>query len=342
MASQNHTQYVLAERPKEHVLATTFRKETVPTPQPGEKQVLVKVNYLSMEPAMRGWLNDRRSYIPPVQIGEVMRAGGLGTVVAAGPNSKFKTGDIVTGLLGWTEFALLDDKGLSTIDVPPRAELLDFLGILGTTGLTAYFGLLDVGQIKPGETLVVSGAAGAVGSIVCQIGKIKGAKVVGIAGGDDKCTWLKNEIGIDVALNYKSETFHEEFKKDVGYFDVYFDNVGGEILNFLLTRMNKKARIALCGAISDYNKPVPDGLTSYLNLISMSAKMEGFIVLNYKDQWPAGVAELANWIADGKLKRRFTIVHGLEKAYDAMNMLFTGGNTGKLIVQVAQHEQSRL
>ncbi|KAL5526584.1 hypothetical protein ACEPAF_8308 [Sanghuangporus sanghuang] len=342
MAPKSFARYVLAERPKEHVTPSTFKKEVVPIPEPKDDQVLVQVNYLSMEPAMRGWLNDRRSYIPPVQIGETMRAAGLGKVVATGPNSKFKVGDVVSGLLGWAEFALLNEKRLEKIDVPPKAELLDFLGVLGTSGLTAYFGLLDVGKVKPGETVVVSGAAGAVGSTACQIAKLKGAKVIGIAGSEEKCRWLTEELGIDAALNYKSDKFYDDFKSVVGYFDVFFDNVGGEILNFALTRMNKKARIVLCGGISDYNKSSPDGLKSYLALIAMSAKIEGFIVLDYKDQFRVAVAEMAGWISEGELKRRFTVVNGLDKAYDALNMLFTGGNTGKLVVQVSPSEQSKL
>ncbi|KAH8107509.1 alcohol dehydrogenase [Phellopilus nigrolimitatus] len=334
MAPATIKQIVLAERPTAHILPTTFRTEVVPYPAPGAAQVVVKVEYLSMEPAMRGWLKDARSYIPPVQIGEVMRAMGLGTVVEAGKDAKFKVGDTLIGGFGWAEYRLMDDSAprLEKVEVPPKAELLDLLGVLGLSGLTAYFGLLDVGKVQAGETLVVSGAGGAVGSVACQLGKLRGARVVGLAGSDDKCRWLEAELGVDRALNYKSDAFRAEFREAVGYLDVFFDNVGGEILDFALTRLNKGARIALCGAISDYNKEKPAGLTNYLSLIGQRAKLEGFIVLDYAAQWPAAAAEMAGWLADGSLKRKFTVVPGLARATDALGMLFTGGNTGKTCV----------
>lgn len=346
MAPGYSTQYVLQERPETHITPTTFARLDVPIEKPGEKQILVQVQYLSIDPAMRGWLRDTRSYVPPVKIGEVMRAAGLGTVVETGPGSQFSVGDVVYGLFGWREYAIVsdDDQSLKKIVVPPKAELLDFLGVLGSSGLTAYFGLFDVGKLKPTDTVVVSGAAGAVGSIVCQLAKMFGCpKVVAIAGSPEKCKWLKEELGVDEALNYKEEGFKQEFKDKVGYFDVYFDNVGGEILDLALTRMKEGARIALCGAISDYNKKTPAGLTNYLSLISMRATLQGFIVFDYRAQYPKAIAEMAKWIEEGKLKRRFTVVEGLDKAYDALNMLFTGGNTGKTVVKVTSNaEASRL
>jgi hypothetical protein len=194
---------------------------------------------------------------------------------------------------------------------------------------------LDVGKIKAGETLVVSGAAGSVGSVACQIGKIYGAKVIGIAGSDDKCRWLKEELKIDAALNYKSPTFQDEFKEAVGYLDVFFDNVGGEILDFALTRLNKGARIVLCGAISQYNAPKPMGISAYLNLISQRAKMEGFVVLDYADRYPEAFTNLSKWTSEGRIIRKFHIVEGLEKAPVSLPLLFSGGNTGKLVVCVS-------
>ncbi|TFK47799.1 alcohol dehydrogenase [Heliocybe sulcata] len=329
----DYTRIVLQERPKADITSSAFRKEVVALPSElKDGQVLVKVHWLSLDPAMRGWLNDARSYVPPVQIGEVMRAMGLGTVVDPGKGTEFKQGDFVRGTFGWQEYAVLKASAVEKIALPKGAELLDFLGPLGSSGMTAYFGLEDICALKPGETLVVSGAAGSVGSLVCQMGKKKGAKVIAIAGSDEKCNWLEKELGADKALNYKSPSWKEEFRK-LGYLDAFFDNVGGEMLDFMLTRLNKGARIALCGAISDYNRK-PKGLTSYLTLISQRAKIQGFIVFDYADQYSKAAEEIAGWLADGTLKRKFHIVEGLENAPTALPMLFSGGNTGKLVVKV--------
>jgi len=337
MSPEHYTQVVLNERPVTDITPTTFRIEKVLfnlKPRVGE--ILVKVNWLSLDPAMRGWVGDARSYVPPVKIGEVMRAAGLATVVEVGEGSKLRPGDLVHCMPGWTEFAILKEESAEQLEIPPGGQLLDFLGPLGISGgVTAYFGLLDVGKIKAGETLVVSGAAGSVGSVACQIGKIFGAKVVGIAGSDDKCRWLKEELKIDAALNYKSPTFRDEFKDAVGYLDVFFDNVGGEILDFALTRLNKGARIALCGAISQYNASKPNGLSGYLNLIAQRAKIEGFIVTDYADRYPEAFTNLSKWISEGRIIRKFHIVEGLEGAPESLPLLFSGGNTGKLVVHVS-------
>ncbi|KAF8508529.1 hypothetical protein BU17DRAFT_56720 [Hysterangium stoloniferum] len=329
------TEIVLSERPKGGpVTSTTFTKRSTPlvnTLAPGE--VLIRVDWLSLDPAMRGWLNDTRSYITPVQIGEKMRAGGLGTVVKTS-GAKSKVGDVVRGVFGWCDYVIVQEKTLE-MTIPKGLNELDFLSTLGMPGLTAYFGLLDVGKIQPGETLVVSGAAGAVGSVVCQIGKIKGARVIALAGSDDKVTWLENELGVDKGLNYKSPTFVADFKKHVGYLDVYFDNVGGTTLDLCLGRLKQGARIALCGAISAYNEAKPRGLQGYLNLISQRAKIEGFIVFDYADRYDSAIQEMARWIDEGKLKRKFHIVEGLEKCPEYMNILFSGGNTGKLYASVS-------
>ncbi|KAH9022467.1 alcohol dehydrogenase [Lactarius pseudohatsudake] len=328
MSSKHYTQIVLNERPITDITPTTFRIEKVPFGlKPSAGEVLVQVNWLSLDPAMRGWLRDARSYVPPVQIGEVMRAAGLATVVEVGEGSKLQPGDVVQCMPGWREFVVLKEKEAQKLEIPPGAQPLDFLGPLGVTGgLTAYFGLLDVAKIKAGETLVVSGAAGAVGSVACQIGKIQGAKVIGIAGSDDKCRWLKEELKIDAALNYKSPAFQDEFKNAVGYLDVFFDNVGGEILDFALTRLNKGARIALCDASK------PKGISAYLNLISQRAKIEGFLVFDYADRYPEALTNLSKWISEGRIIRKFHIVEGLEKAPESLPLLFSGGNTGKLFV----------
>jgi len=326
----------LQERPKGPISDTTFRTETTTTPLPSKPdEILIRVDYVSLDPAMRGWLNDTRSYVPPVKIGETMRAGGIGTVVKG--NAKFAAGELVkSSLLGWTQYVVLNQKHVEKITPLKGTTALDFLGPLGMTGMTAYFGLLHVGKIKAGETLVVSGAAGATGSLVCQIGKIKGAKVIAIAGSKDKCEWLEKELGVHKALNYKSPTFVKEFKESVGYLDVYFDNVGGEILDLCLTRLNKNARIAICGAISAYNSSGPPrGIQNYLTLISQRAKMEGFIVFDYEQQYPEAIKEMAGWISEGKLKVKYHVEKGLEGCPKYLNLLFTGGNTGKLIVQIS-------
>jgi len=265
-----------------------------------------------------------------------MRALGLGVIVEVGPGSQFNVGDNVSGVWGMTEYAVMKDKDLDKIVLPPGGVPLDFLSVLGTSGLTAYFGLKKIGELKRGETLVVSGAAGSVGTVACQLGKAAGAKVYAIAGSDDKCLWLEQELGVDKAFNYKSRDFHKDMKK-IGYLDVYFDNVGGEILDFLLTRLNKDARIVLCGAISAYNAPKPKGLQSYLNLISQRAKIQGFIVMDYTLEYPAAIKELAKGLSSGSIKRKFHIIKGgIEQAPVALPMLFSGGNTGKLVVKVSE------
>ncbi|KAG8783174.1 hypothetical protein FRC20_002722, partial [Serendipita sp. 405] len=267
----------------------------------------------------------------------------LGTVVAIGSQvDNAKIGDIVTGYYGWSEFVCVPAKGLTILNPPPGATELDFMGVLGMTGLTAYFGLFDVGQLKEGETLVVSGAAGATGSVVCQLGKIVGAKVIAIAGSDDKCKWLEEELGVDKAINYKSPNFVKDFKDSVGYLDVYFDNVGGEILDLCLSRLNKNARIALCGAISEYNQAKPRGIQNYLTLIGQRAKIQGFLVMDYAARFGEGQAKLGEWLAAGKLQRRFHLENGLKDTPQYLNELFNGKNTGKMIVQVSAKPASRL
>ncbi|KIJ62805.1 hypothetical protein HYDPIDRAFT_113911 [Hydnomerulius pinastri MD-312] len=337
MSSNTYTKIVLRSRPEADILPDTFETQTVSKDdlKAGPGEVVVQVTYLSLDPAMRGWLRDVRSYLPPVQIGEVMRAIGLGVVLQVGEGSAFKEGDLVSGTFGWTEFAVMKDKVLQQITLPPGSMPLDFLNTLGMPGMTAYFGLNDVGQLKSGETLLVSGAAGAVGSLVCQLGKRAGAKVIALAGSPDKCAWLEKELGVDKALNYKSDTFREDFKEAVGYLDVFFDNVGGEILDMALQRLNRHARIVLCGAISAYNSTKPRGLVNYQNLISQRAKIQGLVVFDYAAQYPKAISEMAVSLGDGSLKRKFHVVDGLENAPKGLLMLFSGENTGKLVVKVS-------
>jgi len=345
MLPKFYTRIVLAERPEANITPTTFRKETVAFDlKPGPGEVLVRVDWLSLDPAMRGWIKERATYVEPVRIGAVMRAMGLGAVIEAGEGCELRPGDIVTGLPGWTEYAVMKKEEIyqkitdgSGIGIPPGAQLLDFLGPFGISGgLTAYIGLVDVAKIKAGETLVVSGAAGHIGSLVCQIGKLYGAKVIGIAGTEDKCRWLRDDLKVDAALNYKSPSFREEFRETVGYLDVFFDNVGGEILDLAMSRLKQGARIALCGAISDYNAPRrPKGISNYMNLISQRAKIEGFVVSDYAARFPEALKELGKWISQGRIIRKYHIVEGLESAPESLPLLFTGGNTGKLVVRVS-------
>ncbi|KAG2157867.1 uncharacterized protein EDB93DRAFT_730644 [Suillus bovinus] len=356
MFPNTFTQIVLRERPVADILPDTFESKTKAFDElhVGQNQALVQVTYLSLDPAMRGWIRDTRSYLPPVKIGEVMRSGGLGVVVSVGEGSKFRKGDLVYGMFGasartlvlfpslvlmlcagWTEYAVANDKSMEKISPPPGATSLDFLNTLGMTGMTAYFGLHHVGQLKAGETLVVSGAAGAVGSLVCQLGKKAGARVIGIAGTPDKCSWLEGDLGVDKALNYKSPTFRQDFVEAVGYLDVYFDNVGGEILELALSRLNRHARIVLCGGISAYNDPQPKGIKGHLNIVSQRAKMQGFVVFDYAEQYAVAVKEIAAGLADGSIKSKFHIVEGLQNAPSALPMLYSGANVGKLVVKVS-------
>ncbi|KAL1724327.1 hypothetical protein EV715DRAFT_260197 [Schizophyllum commune] len=332
---------VLNERPAKDIdPQRTFREETRTVGEPGKGEVLVKVTWLSLDPAMRGWLNNTRSYLPPVQIGETMRSGGLGVIVKAGEGVKLAVGDAIQCSPGWTEYAILKADTCTKIELPKGAQVLDYLNTLGMPGMTAYFGLKDVGKLKAGEKLLVSGAAGAVGSLVCQLGTSMGAEVYAIAGADDKCKWLEGELGVKKAINYKAANFKEQLKS-IGYIDVYFDNVGGEILDMVLLQLNLHARIAFCGAISGYNdKPRP--LQNYLTLIAMRAKLEGFIVFDYAKQFAAARAELAEGLASGTIKRKFHVVEGLEKCPEAVTMLFSGGNTGKLVVKVADETTAKL
>ncbi|KAJ3547429.1 hypothetical protein NM688_g5404 [Phlebia brevispora] len=334
MLPTHYTRIVLAERPKGPINANTFRKEVVPFDLAvHEKDILVKTLYLSLDPTQRTWINDVRGYMVPVQIGEVMRSSGIGVVLQAGKDSRFRVGDVV---FGWREYVVLNshDPSLEKVKVPPGAQVLDYLGPIGMTGLTAYFGLTDIGKIKAGETLVVSGAAGATGSIVCQIGKRIGAKVIAIAGSKEKCDWLERELGVDTAINYKSPTFRKDFIDIVGYLDVYFDNVGGAILDLALARLKRNARIVLCGAIADYNTR-PQGIRNYSALIAQRATMQGFLILDYAKRYEDAREILGKWLTEGSLKRQFHVIEGIDKCPEALPLLFSGGNTGKLVVKVS-------
>jgi NADPH-dependent curcumin reductase CurA len=307
-----------------------FTSETVPEPGPG--QFVVEISHVSIDPAMRGWMNAGASYIPPVEVGAVMRAGAVGLVTASG-HPGFAVGDYVYGAFGVQEYALSDGRGVITIDTS-LAGPATYLGTLGLTGLTAYFGLLDVGRIQPGEVVVISGAGGAVGSVAGQIAKIKGCRVIGIAGGADKCRAVTQEFGFDAAIDYRTQDVRKALREHApGGVDVYFDNVGGEILDAVLTRLARGARIVICGAVSQYNQTKVQGPANYLMLLVARATMAGMVIFDYEARFPAAIAELAGWLRAGRLVSREHVFRGtVGDFHDVLLMLFAGANTGKLVL----------
>jgi NADPH-dependent curcumin reductase CurA len=321
--------------------AGDWNMTTESVPELGDGDVLVKVLELSLDPAMRGWMNEGRSYIEPVGIGEVMRAGGIGKVIAS-KNPLFAEGEHVSGMTGVQDYCLVTAKeiaarGLHKIDLRVGTPA-QWLNALGMPGMTAYFGLLEVGQPKAGETVVVSGAAGAVGQTVGQIAKIKGCRAVGIAGGKAKCDFVVKELGFDACIDYKDGSVKDGLKQYCAKgVDVYFDNVGGDILDTVLARLNRKARVIICGAISQYNNTTPvQGPKNYLNLLVARARMEGMVVFDYADRYHLAVKEIAHWMKQGRFKSREDIVDGLETFPQTLNKLFTGENFGKLVLRVAK------
>jgi len=328
----NH-QFKLARRPVGMVQRSDFEYTEAPVAEPGAGEVLVRILYISLDPAMRGWMNEGKSYVPPVGIGEVMRAGALGRVIASN-DPGVAVGDHVVGVLGVQEYAVAKGKSLTKVD-PRLVPLPVYLGTLGMPGMTAYFGLLDVGRPKAGETVVVSGAAGAVGQVVGQIAKIKGCRVVGIAGGKDKCDYLRS-IGFDAAIDYKHDDVKAALKQHCPKgVDVYFDNVGGDILDAVLTQLAMHARIVICGAISQYNEARMKGPSNYMSLLVNRATMQGMVVFDYASRYGEAAREMAGWMAAGELKTREDIVEGLETFPEALLKLFKGENTGKLVLKVA-------
>ena len=334
MANVNH-QFRLAARPVGMPKRSDWTYAEEPVREPGDGEILVKVLYISLDPAMRGWMNESRSYIAPVGIGEVMRAGGVGRVIAS-KNRAFAPGDFVYGVFGVQEYAISNGKGVMKVDARV-APLPVFLGTLGMPGMTAYFGLLDTGQPKPGETVVVSCAAGAVGMVVGQIAKIKGCHVVGIAGGAEKCKYITKELNFDAAIDYKSEDVKKSLQNHCPKgVDVYFDNVGGDILDAVLTQLARGARVVLCGAISQYNNTTPNkGPSNYLSLLVNRASMKGMLIIDYADRYGEAAREMAGWMAAGKLKSREDIVEGFETFPETLLKLFKGENTGKLALKVS-------
>jgi NADPH-dependent curcumin reductase len=331
----NH-QFRLAGRPVGMLKRSDWNYTEEPVRQPGNGEFLVKVLQISLDPAMRGWVNATRSYIPPVGIGEVMRALAAGRVIES-KNSNFAAGDHVYGVFGVQEYALSNGQGVNKIDTRV-APLPKYLSVLGMPGMTAYFGFLDTGAPQPGNTVVVSAASGAVGSVVGQIAKIKGCRAVGIAGGKQKCEYITRELGFDAAIDYKSEEVSSALRKHCpNGIDVYFDNVGGDILDAVLPQINLGARIVICGAISQYNNTTPiKGPSNYFYLLIKRATMKGMLVTDFMDRYTQAAREMAGWMAAGKLKSREDIVEGLQNFPEVLLKLFTGENFGKLILKVAE------
>ena len=338
-ALQNH-QVRLATRPVGMPTRDNWQFTTEAVNEPEDGGVLVKTLSLSLDPAMRGWMNEGKSYIAPVEIGEVMRAGGIGKVLAS-THAGFAAGDLVTGSMGaqeYRQFTPIEIKrqGISKIDLR-MGSISQWLNVLGMPGMTGYFGLMDVGQPKDGDVVVVSGASGAVGQTVGQLAKIKGCRVVGIAGGQAKCDFVVKEMGFDACIDYKNGDVREGLKTHCPEgVDIYFDNVGGEILDHVLARLRRKARVIICGAISQYNATTAvEGPKNYLSLLVNRARMEGIVVFDYADRYPVAVAELAGYLKDGRMQSREDVVEGLETFPETLVKLFTGENFGKLVLQVA-------
>ncbi|MEP4148218.1 MAG: NADP-dependent oxidoreductase [Halioglobus sp.] len=337
--TDTNKQWLLKSRPNGMVTPENFElvETSMPAPNLSSGQVLVKNLMLGFDPAMRGWIEDVRSYLPPVALGEPMRASGVGQVVAS-ENDALPVGTLVQGLLNWQEYSIGDPNGL----VPPRplpegTPPSMALSVFGTTTLTAYFGLLDVGQPKQGETVLVSGAAGATGSVVAQIAKLKGCRVIGIAGGKEKCQWLLDSCGLDDVIDYKSEDIGSRIGElcpdDI---DVFFDNVGGDTLEAALDHMADFGRIVLCGAISQYNNESPSpGPRNLMILVSRRIRMQGFIVLDYLDRADEAFNELAAWVMDGKIAWREDIQEGFENIPSTLERLFDGRNQGKQLLKLA-------
>ncbi len=338
MTTKVNRQWRLVARPVGLAKESDFEWYEQPVPTPAKGELLVHNVYLSLDPTMRTWIDELPSYFSPVAIGEVMRGSAIG-VVEQSRNAKFPEGTFVLGLLGWQDYALTDGTGLRVLPKDPSIPLTAYFGLFGIVGMTAYFGLLEIGKPHGGETLVVSAAAGAVGSLAGQIGKIKGCRVVGIAGSNEKCRWIKDELGFDAAINYKAEPVLEGLKKHCpDGIDVHFENVGGAILDAALSLINLHARIVLCGLISIYNateaEPGPYNFPHIMQLIIKRARAEGFLVLDYMDRARDAMQDLGQWYAQGKLRYRVDIVDGLQNAPRALNKLFDGSNNGKLIVKV--------
>ncbi len=331
--SQRNRRLVLARRPTGNVDADTIRLQEGDIPEPGDGQVLVRNRFLSIDPTIRTWMDDAPGYLPPIAIGEVVRCPAVAEVVKSHGDQP-PAGSLVFAATGWQDYAVIDD-GFQVL--PEGIDPTAALSVFGVTGMTAYFGLLEVGRIAEGDTIVISGAAGATGSTVGQIARLKGAaRVVGIAGSAEKCAWLVDDLKFDAAINYKTDDVAARLREACpDGIDLFWDNVGGELLDICLAQLALRGRVVLCGAIATYNdRGGAKGPANYRMLIVRRGRMEGFIILDYMPRFPEAQVEMGQWLAEGKLKYKVHLVDGLEHAPEALNLLFTGGNTGKVIVRV--------
>lgn len=327
-----YTAIKLVKRPELAITPDLFEVVRLEKPALATGEILLKQTHMSLDPAMKGWMmEDRNSYIPPVELGEVMRSSGVAEVVES-QNEAFPVGTRVAGLIGWTEYAVSTGKGLNKLPAEVPAEAV--LCVLSLPGLTAYQGLMNIGKPKKGETLVVSGAAGSVGSMVGQLAKAEGLRVVGTAGSDDKCRWIE-EIGFDQGINYKDTDLAEQMKAATpNGVDIYFENTGGPVQHIVFNRMNAHGRIVVCGMIADYNTATPSAGPNWINIIKRRLTIRGFAMPDHWDDVPAMAEKLAGYLMAGKLQYRAHVLHGLESAIEGINLLFTGGNTGKLLVEL--------
>jgi NADPH-dependent curcumin reductase CurA len=323
----------LVARPVGLPKRSDFAFETAALPELADGQILVRNHYISLDPAMRGWMNEARSYVPPIGLGDVMRAGAVGEVVAS-RHPGWREGEHAVGMFGVQDYAAVDTAGVQRVNAS-LAPLPLFISALGMPGMTAYFGLLDIGNPQPGQTVVVSAASGAVGALVGQIARIKGARAVGLAGGAAKCRYVTEELGFDACIDYKNDDIGRGLSANCpNGIDVYFDNVGGDILDLCLARLARKARVIICGAISQYNNTqAVSGPKNYLSLLVNNARMEGFVVFNYAARYGEGARDMAAWLADGRLKSREDIVDGIETFPETLLKLFSGENFGKLMIK---------
>lgn len=337
MTTLTNRQYYLASRPAGAPDASNVPHRDVPVPEPAEGEVVLRNLFISLDPAIRGWMGDDPNYIEPIALGDAVRSSVIGRVVRSN-NPDFAEGDVAMTMGAWEAYTTVPGVALNKLDESMGIALSNFLGVLGPTGLTAYFGLLEVGKPRQGETVLVSAAAGAVGSIVGQIAKMQGCRVVGMAGSEDKCRWLVDELGFDEAINYRTCGNYQDSIRAAcpAGVDVYFDNVGGEILDAALLCLNKHARVAVCGWISTYNVADAPGPTNLWQLVAKSVTIQGFVVIDYMDRFGEGVAQLAEWLMAGKLQFREEVVDGLDNVLPTFLKLFDGSNQGKLVIRIPE------
>jgi len=329
-------QVILKKRPKGSAQEDTWALTTSAIPDPVEGEILIQTSYISLDPAMRGWMNDSKSYIEPVELDAVMRAGTIGKVIAANNHPKYKVGDVLSGWGGVQQYILTNGKGYFKVDTS-LVPMTKYLGTLGMPGMTAYFGILEEGKIKEGDVVLISGAAGAVGSVAGQIAKIKGCKVIGIAGGSKKCQYVKEHLGFDGCIDYKNESVYKGIKSNCpDGIDVYFDNVGGDILDAALALLRRSARVVICGAISQYNSDSITGPKNYLSLLVNRATMKGMVVFDYASKYQEAGLQMGQWIMEGKLKTEEDVYEGIENFYSTYQRLFNGDKRGKLLLKVIE------